>query len=199
MLQLTAVANVSAPAAEVPGQCLGGFEQGADAAEGLDLGIEQPGLMLALGHRILLQGGELGGLLDLTGYGPAAAELTASLARHRWEVDRLCLRRVQTVPALDEPCGRFFSFRHLIDCGETWQRLMGEGGVDNRPKSPDSYTALLELAEQVLDPVIDWFGMIRLTYGFCSPALARQIPGRIDPKRDQHAAHERNRLGKLIC
>ena len=24
-------------------------------------------------------------------------------------------------------------------------------------------------------------------------------PGRIDPKRDQHAAHERNRLGNLVC
>ena len=46
---------------------------------------------------------------------------------------------------------------------------------------------------------IDWFGMIRLTYGFCSPDLAREGPGRIDPKLDQHAAHERNRRGKPIC
>ncbi len=52
---------------------------------------------------------------------------------------------------------------------------------------------------QVLDPVIDYFGMIRLTYGFCSPELARAIPGRIDPKRDQHAACEYNRRGKPIC
>jgi len=59
--------------------------------------------------------------------------------------------------------------------------------------------ALQDLAEQVLDPVIDWFGMIHLTYGFCSPELAREIPGRIDPKLDQHAAHERNRRGKPIC
>ena len=51
----------------------------------------------------------------------------------------------------------------------------------------------------VLDPVIDYFGMIRLTYGFCSPELARKIPGRIDPKRDQHAAHEVNRRGEPIC
>jgi hypothetical protein len=29
--------------------------------------------------------------------------------------------------------------------------------------------------------------------------LARQIPGRIDPKRDQHAAHELNRLGRRVC
>jgi len=51
----------------------------------------------------------------------------------------------------------------------------------------------------VLDPVIDYFGMIRLTYGFCSPALAKEIPGRIDPKRDQHAAHEQNRRGNPVC
>jgi len=65
------------------------------------------------------------------------------------------------------------------------------------------YNALLALTEQVLDPVIDWFGMIRLTYGFCSPALAKAIRARgggpIDPKRDQHAAHGRNRLGNPVC
>ena len=52
---------------------------------------------------------------------------------------------------------------------------------------------------QVLDPVIDYFGMIRLTYGFCSPELAKEVPGRIDPKRDQHAAHELNRLRNPVC
>jgi len=167
---------------------------------------------------------EARGLIDLSGYGPPAAELDAILARHRWEVDGLQLRRVQTRPALDDPCGQFLCFRDLIECGETYQGLAaeaggpadeaetqaqakaggqskrrGEAGIDNRPIQPESYTALLELVEQVLDPIIDWFGMIQLTYGFCSPALARQIPGRIDPKRDQHAAHERNRLGNLVC
>ena len=67
----------------------------------------------------------------------------------------------------------------------------------------DSYNALFELAEQVLDPVIDWYGMLRLTYGFCSPALARAIRARgggpIDPSRDQHAAHELNRRGNPVC
>lgn len=61
------------------------------------------------------------------------------------------------------------------------------------------HNALLDLARNILDPVIDYFGMIRLTYGFCSPALARRIPGRIDPKRDQHAAHELNRQGHPVC
>ena len=143
---------------------------------------------------------EAQGLIDLSGYGPPAAELLATLKRHRWEIDGLALRRMQTPPELDDPCGQFLTFRDLIECGETWQRLAAEGdGFDNRPKQLESYSALLELAEQVLDPVIDWFGMIRLTYGFCSPALSRQIPGRIDPKRDQHAAHERNRLGNQVC
>ena len=92
-------------------------------------------------------------------------------------------------------CGRFLTYRQLIECGETQART----GLPNLPREPDSYSALLDLAVQVLDPVIDWFGMVRLTYGFCSPELAREIPGRIDPKLDQHAAHERNRRGKPIC
>ena len=45
--------------------------------------------------------------------------------------------------------------------------------------------------------------MIRLTYGFCSPALACAIRerggGLIDPARDQHAAHELNRRGTRVC
>lgn len=135
------------------------------------------------------------GLFDLSGYGPAPEVLEQSLARARWEVQGLRLTRSETAPALDDPCGRFLRFADLILCGET----QAATGLANLPKQPESWNALLELAEQVLDPVIDWFGMIRLTYGFCSPGLARQIPARIDPKRDQHAAHERNRLGKPIC
>ncbi len=50
-----------------------------------------------------------------------------------------------------------------------------------------------------LDPVIDYFGGINLTYGFSSPALSAKIDGRIAPKLDQHAGHECNRLGKLVC
>jgi DNA phosphorothioation-associated putative methyltransferase len=161
---------------------------------------EHPGYPEQVAFDEALERLEAQGLIDLSGYGPPAAELLATLARHRWEVDGLELRRMQTPPALDDPCGQFLTFRDLIACGETWERLAAEGdGFDNRPTQVASYNALLELAEQVLDPVIDWFGMIRLTYGFCSPALSRQIPGRIDPKRDQHAAHERNRLGNLIC
>jgi hypothetical protein len=135
------------------------------------------------------------GLFDLSGYGPSPAEFRDTLARHRWMIEDFELKRAPTIPDLDDPCGAYLTFRQLIECGET----QAYTGLANRPEQPDSYTALLELALRVLDPVIDYFGMIRLTYGFCSPPLARQIPGRIDPKRDQHAAHERNRYGHPVC
>ncbi len=135
------------------------------------------------------------GLFDLSGFGPPAADLDSTLRRHRWKIEGFTLRRGRWKPGLDDPCGRFLTYRDLIECGETQQAT----GIANLPEQIESYDALLALAEQVLDPVIDWFGMIRLTFGFCSPALARRIPGRIDPKRDQHAAHEGNRLGNLVC
>ena len=50
-----------------------------------------------------------------------------------------------------------------------------------------------------LDPIIDYFGMIKLTYGLCSPELAVEIRTRIAPKLDQHAANELNKAGRLIC
>ncbi|HAS51758.1 MAG TPA: peptidase M15 [Gammaproteobacteria bacterium] len=135
------------------------------------------------------------GLFDLVGYGPPPTEFQETLTRHRWQVDGFTLKRASTLPDLDAPCGAYLTFRQLIECGETQART----GLANRPEQPDSYTALLDLALNILDPVIDYFGMIRLTYGFCSPSLARQIPGRIDPKRDQPAAHEVNRQGRLVC
>lgn len=69
----------------------------------------------------------------------------------------------------------------------------------NLPKEPDSYTSLLDLAVNVLDPVIEYFWIIKLTYGFCSPELAKLISGRIAPDLDQHLAHEKKRGGKYVC
>jgi hypothetical protein len=124
------------------------------------------------------------GFLDWSGYGPSPEAFLAKLSRHRWNIEGFNLVRARTIPALDDPCGRFLTFRQLVECGESQTRTR----LANLPLQPESYNALVELAEHVLDPVIDYFGMIRLTYGFCSPQLARQIPGRIDPKLDQHAA-----------
>ncbi len=135
------------------------------------------------------------GLFDFSGYGPRPAELEEGLSVHRWEIDGFRLVRATSLPDLDDPCGANFRFRDLIECGET----QAAAGSANVPRQAASFNALQDLAVHVLDPVIDYFGMIRLTFGFCSPELARAIPGRIDPKRDQHAAHELNRLGRIVC
>ncbi len=135
------------------------------------------------------------GLFDFAGYGPSPDGFLETLARNRLAVDGFELIRANSIPNLDDTCGQYLTFRQLIECGETRERT----GLPNLPKQPESYNALRDLAVQVLAPVIDHFGMIKLTYGFCSPELAREIPGRIDPKRDQHAAHELNRLGNLVC
>jgi hypothetical protein len=134
-------------------------------------------------------------LFGFSGYGPRPDEFLERLTKSRWDVDSFELVRATTIPDLDVLCGQYLTFRRLIECGETQART----GLLNQPKQPESYNALHDLAVQVLDPVIDYFGMIQLTYGFCSPELARKISGRIDPKLDQHAAHELNRLGRPIC
>ncbi len=135
------------------------------------------------------------GICDLSGHGPDPETFDRMLARRRWQVEEWRLVRPATAPGLDDPCGRFLTFRQFIECGETQART----GLANLPRQAETWNALQDLAEQVLDPVIEWFGMIRLTYGFCSPELARRVPGRIDPKLDQHAAGELNRLGHPVC
>lgn len=135
------------------------------------------------------------GLFDLSDHGPPPAKLLDTLARHRWTINGFTLGRSTTIPDLEDACGAYLTFRQFIECGETQART----GLANRPRQPDSYTALLDLARHILDPVIDYFGMIRLTYGFCGPELAARIPGGIAPKRDQHAAHDTNHLGQPIC
>lgn len=135
------------------------------------------------------------GLHDLSGYGPSEKDFYRVLANARWEVDGFTLRRATAIPNIDDPCGANLTYRDLIECGETQART----GLLNRPKEPDTYTALYELAKCVLDPVIDYYGMVTLTYGFCSQELQKGIKGQIAPELDQHAGHERKRTGKPIC
>lgn len=134
-------------------------------------------------------------LFDLTGYGPSAGEFERQLRESRWEIRDGQLVRSASLPSLDEACGKNFTFRNFVECGETFFRSK----ITNQPKSADTYSALLDLAVNVLDPAIDYFGSIQLTYGFCSPELSRQIKGRIAPALDQHAGFERNRLGEYVC
>ena len=101
----------------------------------------------------------------------------------------------QRIPALDECCGKYHCFRDFIECGDTQAKIQ----LTNRPKQPESYYSLRRLALNIIDPVMDYFGGIELSYGFCSRKLATHIPTKIDPSQDQHASHELNTRGNLIC
>lgn len=109
-------------------------------------------------------------------------------------------------PDLDQPCGEHFVYRDLIECGETWRRLAGASAAttggppfDNVPRVEETFGAMRALCAAVLDPLVERFGRLDLTYAFASSALTRQIAGRIHPPLDQHAGHERSRTGKPVC
>jgi DNA phosphorothioation-associated putative methyltransferase len=131
----------------------------------------------------------------LQGFGPSAEEFAGILRSVRLKVEGYRLTRDHFIPALDERCGRYFTYRQLIECGET----QAATGLPNLPRNAESFTALFDLAVNVLDPLIDYFGGIELTYGFCSQELAKKILRRIAPELDQHAAHENKRNGNPVC
>lgn len=133
--------------------------------------------------------------LGLAESGLGYADLMRALQMRRYEIHGHALRPSTSIPDLDERCGRFLRYRDLIECGETQSRL----GIDNKPLRVESYNALYDLAVHVLDPVIDYFGGIRLTYGLCTSELGKHIKRRVAPKLDQHAAAEFNSLGDSIC
>jgi DNA phosphorothioation-associated putative methyltransferase len=134
-------------------------------------------------------------ILDKFEFHPTQEQIEVALEKMRFEIFEGKLVRSTKIPHPDQLCGLNFSFRELIECGETQARL----GLQNRPSSPATYNALHDLSKNILDTVIDYFGSIRLTYGFCSSELASKIEGRIAPKLDQHASHELNRKGFPIC
>ena len=102
---------------------------------------------------------------------------------------------------LDGACSRHFKWRDLLHCGETWQRLSQEGGgaYTNLPKQRETWKGLRQLATQLLDPLVDRFGPLQLTYAFAGKELTRHIRERIAPKLDQHAGSELDRNGRLLC
>jgi DNA phosphorothioation-associated putative methyltransferase len=138
---------------------------------------------------------EAAGVLDEFTQLPTLAQISEKLSARRLEISGLNLRKCTSIPSLDQRCGQYLKFRDLIQCGETQSRL----GIPNLPLNPETYNALYSLSTQVLDPVIDYFGAVKLTYGFCSPTLGAKISSRVAPKLDQHASHECNRQGKAIC
>lgn len=102
---------------------------------------------------------------------------------------------------LNAPCGAHFTYRDLIECGETWQSLSASLGApfDNVPRVEATFAAMRELCTAVLDPVTERFGRPTLTYAFAGRSLTRHIPGRIHPPADQHAGHEVDLRNRLVC
>jgi DNA phosphorothioation-associated putative methyltransferase len=135
------------------------------------------------------------GLIDATSFGSGVEELTSQLKTRRLSISGFELTPSESIPSLDDSCGANFKYRDFVECGQTHTRL----GISNVPLNPKTYNALSRLALEVLDPVIDYFGSIVLTYGFSSSELAKKIDSNITPKLDQHSGHECNRLGNPIC
>jgi hypothetical protein len=135
------------------------------------------------------------GLIDETSFGPSFELLTNQLESRRLSIKGFELMPSESIPSLDHSCGANFKYRDFIECGQTQKRL----GVSNVPLNPKTYNSISKLALEVLDPVIDYFGSIELTYGFSSSELSKNINSNIAPKIDQHSGHECNRLGNPIC
>ncbi|MBF2047602.1 MAG: hypothetical protein IGS54_09585 [Elainella sp. C42_A2020_010] len=106
--------------------------------------------------------------------------------------------------------GKYLSLQEFCTCTQTYRRYADR--INPYPANPEeTIPALQSLCEHILDPVIAHFGreQFQLTYGFCSKDLKRFLAqkdpetgrknGRVDPSRDQHMAHEKNRNGKYYC
>ena len=106
----------------------------------------------------------------------------------------------QELPLITDQCSKYFQYRCLIECGTTWDRSR----VDNLPKRFETYSAIRDLCLNILDPVVDQFGPIELTYGFASSALIKLVHVKnarpnVTFSGDQHAGCELNRNGKPFC
>jgi hypothetical protein len=110
----------------------------------------------------------------------------------------------------EKSLGKYLTLQEFCTCTQTYRKYADR--IDPYPQNPEETIPALEaLCQHILDPVIDRFGRGRfqLTYGFCSKDLKRFLSqkdpetgiknGRVDPSRDQHMAHEKNRNGKYYC
>jgi len=126
---------------------------------------------------------------------PNPSELAWLLELARYSIKGKRLVRSNSIPDLDQPCGQHFRYRDLVECGETQERL----GLTNAPSRAQTYNALRDLAAYILDPAVEYFGSIKLTYGFCSIELGKHITRRVAHHLDQHASCELRPDGKAIC
>ena len=100
------------------------------------------------------------------------------------------------LPAINEPCGRHFRFLDLLHCSDTWKAT----NVPNVPVQPKTFRAMEALCQLIIDPVIDEFGHLKLTHGFCSKASGTQN-SKVELHRSSTNTRdiELSRSGQLIC
>ena len=99
------------------------------------------------------------------------------------------------LPNINEKCGKTLKYKDFIDCCDTYKKIT----VNNIPHQIETYDAIKQLTINILDPIIEHFGIIQITYGFASSELTKHIHHQIAPKLDQHAGHELNTRGLMIC
>lgn len=105
--------------------------------------------------------------------------------------------------------GKHLTLKEFCECTETFKIFAST--MNPYPEQDASIQALSELAENILDPIIDHYGRSKfiLTYGFCSNDLRRKLTstnpttghayGRVAPGLDQHLAAEVKRGGNPVC
>ena len=96
---------------------------------------------------------------------------------------------------LNNSCSKFFKYSDFILCGET---VLSEN-IENTPNQERSWLAISELSKNLMDPIKNKYGDLKLTYGFCSHKLSLKIKKAINPQKDQHCSYEVNSAGKRLC
>ncbi len=108
------------------------------------------------------------GVLPASGYGPAPAAFDALLERRRWTIEDKALVRSRDDPG---PGCALRAFSHLSSVDRMRRDARPRPGSPTARSNPRATRRCAIWPTQVLDPVIEYFGMIRLTYGFCSATL----------------------------
>ena len=96
---------------------------------------------------------------------------------------------------INDKCSKYFSYIDFIECSDTQKKVQ----VDNSPKELKTFEAISYLACTIMDPIVEKFGQLEITYGLCSKNLQKHIKKSVAPNLDQHAGSEKNSKGNLIC
>ena len=115
------------------------------------------------------------------------------LMEKRFEETKNTLRRSVDIPDIDQKCGKHFKFSDFLTCSETYKK----NTCINIPKTSETYNAIADLNTLILDPLIEYYGMIQLTYGFSSTELIKRIASSICPGTETSMPATKLMLGTI--